>query len=404
MISKFNTPVPSFSLELRILMLMNGFWLFWLGYNYFSGYFLHLGTYFLIIGALVSFSLGWGMTRIKYLSGGIRIPLLFVGLRHTEKRTLKFLNFVVLLYLVFLIPALKSLLTLGFEHRDAVFEKTGIFGSELITLFVRFVINPLVIVAAIVAVAASNSERSYMRYAYTLTIMLALFSLGRFPIYYLLFFYIVNRLISGNAIKSDRFINLRTLVVIMVLLFCTVVFSNFKVGSEDRVFALSDLIKIYFIDYHVVGFHMLDYAINVDDSRLLDFEFPTTSLGSVGWLLHHFTKYIHVIPLFDNSFIYAMEIFDGGMYFDELNWSYNAFTTGLLPLYLDGGYVGVFGIVFLYGMLSGLPKGLSFFHVNPYFLLVIFLMMFSLFQPITSFYLLSSLVLMFLFITYLRLS
>jgi hypothetical protein len=78
-----------------------------------------------------------------------------------------------------------------------------------------------------------------------------------------------------------------------------------------------------------------------------------------------------------------LKVFNEGIYFDKLNWYYNAFTTNILPMYADGGVAGVFIGFFIYGLISKSGSNLDCFRINPIFLLTIFLMTFSLFQPLT---------------------
>jgi hypothetical protein len=388
-------------LELAILRLCAGFWLFWLSYNYFSGYFLHFKTYFVIVGSLVSLWLGWSLARVNFRTLRVKAPK-FHRTKDTHHKTIIFLRSVSLLFALFLIPALESLLTLGFDHRAAVYQADGIQESKLVSMFVMVVLTPLVLVAMTVAVCASNSGRSYMKYAYALGVMLALYSLGRFPIYYMLYFFIVHKLSMSSRPALIKSINIKVLILILAVLISLVLFSNAKSTAEGSEMVIHDLIKIYFLNYHLIGFHYLDWVITSGDPMLLVFDFPSTSLGIVNWFLHLFTKATLLVPVIDNSFMNSQEIFNSGMFFQELGWTYNAFTTGLTPLYLDGGVVGTFLMMSLTGFLAGLPKSVDSFCINPYFLLVIFYMTFSLFQPLLSFYLVVSFVLMFGFIFYIR--
>lgn len=390
-------------LELAILRLCAGFWLFWLSYNYLAGYFLHFKTYFVIVGSIIAVWLGWSLARVNHRTLRVKVPK-FHRTKDAHHKTIIFLRSVSFLFALFLIPALESLLNLGFDHRTAVYQVDGFQESKLLSMFVMFVITPLVLVAMTVAVCASNSGRSYMKYAYALGAMLALYSLGRFPIYYMLYYFIVHKLSMNSRPAFIKSINVKVLILILAVLMSLVFFSNAKSTAEGGEMVIIDLIRIYFINYHLVGFHYLDWVITSEDPMLLVFDFPSTSLGIVNWFLHLFTKYTLLVPVTDNSFMNALEIFNSGMFFDELDWTYNAFTTGLTPLYLDGGVVGTFLMMSLTGFLAGLPKSVDSFCINPYFLLVTFYMTFSLFQPILSSYLVVSFIFMFGFIIFIRAS
>jgi len=246
-------------------------------------------------------------------------------------------------------------------------------------------VQPLNYASVVIAIASRNGPHRYGRYAYVLLAMMALMALGRFPIYFIMYFYVVSKLLESRRMSISGLGALKVGLVLAIVFSLSWLLLKQKLDEEGADLSdIATILRLYLLNYHVVGYHMLDYFVYANDSRIVGYTFPTTSLGIVGWALHLISKYSAVLPVFPNDYKGVMEMFNEGLYLSELDWSYNAFTTSILPFYADGGFIGV---VFCYGLLGWLStKGrrLGMHQIGPVFLMVTFMLTFSLFQPFVN--------------------
>jgi hypothetical protein len=193
--------------------------------------------------------------------------------------------------------------------------------------------------------------------------------------------YNINKILQNG--KSGAFIEvLKYILISICILYTSWILLESKLIDETSVVVdLIDVLRIYVLNYHIVGYHMLDNFISTSATGTTSYVYPTTSLGFIGWITHLLTKYSTALPTFPNSYMDLMEVYNSGIYLDKLQWAYNAFTTSILPLYADGGIMGVFFGFLIYGIISTRGKNLDCYRLNPMFLLVLFMLTFSLFQP-----------------------
>ena len=367
-------------MQKKIVLFSIFFWLFWLFYNFYNGYEISNTTYFLVLISLSSFFLGWRTTKINT---NIR------NVYHSEKK-LKYLRFFVLTYsLLILLISLLSILKNGFLiHRDIVSQPGGIFNSIGLNFIHNYLFQPLNLAAIIIFFCVKTVNVKFIKTAYLLLFVIAISELGRFTIYYLIFFLFIDRVLLNNnmtKIKTD-FINnnkIKSYFIIIFIVSTTLFLQLRKITSERGDVDAVEVIQKFGLNYHVVGFHMLDKFV-VNDIQTDSYSFPSTSLGDVGWYFELVTKYSKVLPVFKNSFKELMEYFNDGIFIEELDFPYNAFTTNILPFYADGGIFGVIFMFFIIGRISKLGKNYSIYRINPIFICTVLLFNFSLFMPLLS--------------------
>ena len=359
--------------EIKLITVYIFFWSFWLLYSYIAGYPIELFTAFVVFVSFSGFLIGLFFSNQKNKKE-IIVPLALGKIK-------RYLNFMVLINGVLLIGVLHSIYKNGFEHRDLMFTDEGLFGNIFITYLINYFIQPLTLVAVVISISIKDENINYQYYAYTMLGMMSVVSLGRFPIYYMIYFYMVNQLLCNN--KSREIGSLAKTIIVLSLIFYIswFILSKKLVDTGSDVDNIIDIIRIYVLNYHIIGYHMLDNLVSLNYPENIDFVYPTTSLGFLGWFAHLLTKYSGFLPVFPNSYMDLMEIYNGGFYLDKLQWAYNAFTTSILPLYADGGVFGVFIGFFVYGIIAARGSNFNCYKISPVFILVIFMLTFSLFQP-----------------------
>jgi len=355
------------------------FWLFWFSYNQFNGYTLDSKTIFLIFLTLFAFTIGWAFRKRKKKTIAILNP----------KRYYKvswLFRIVVVINIFLSVVSIAFIYHNGFDIRSLVFTSTGLFDSMGITFFINNFIKPLTYATIIISVTVSIEGKNFINYGYLLLFLLSISTLGRFPLYFMIYIYAISRIINKkhqSIVKRKRnFIKILSLILVIgLILYLAWELQISKMEFEGRNLDAFEIIKKYLLNYHIIGFHMLDHFVLSGSNKYV---FPTTSLGQIGWYLHLLTKYSGFLPVFPNSYKNLMEIYNSGLFLTELNQPANAFTTCILPFYADGGSVGVFFIFFIIGWFSKSGVRYNIYTANPIFISVAFFMTFSLFMPLIS--------------------
>lgn len=364
--------------ERLVVAVYIAFWSIWLVFDHASGYGLGAATTGLVLLSFIAFWMG-RMAPRRDDPISLAPPLV-------QLRMVRLLRLVVLINGILLAWAIPSILSRGFDHRYLMFTDEGVFGNIALTFLYNYAVQPLNYAAVVLAMVTRPEGRRYDRYAYLVLAMMAGMTLGRFPIYFIIYFYFIS-FIMDSGLRSRRLRQvLKVSAVVAVVLYASWLLLVNKLQEYGTdVDNPSAVLRLYLLNYHVVGYHMLDYFIYAQDSGVVvDYPYPTTSMGVMGWLLHLLSKYSGVLPLFPNSFKDLMEVFNDGIYLPELGSFYNAFTTSILPFYADGGYMGVLlGYGFL-GWISTRGRRLQHQMVGPVFAMVCFVLTFSLFQPVVQ--------------------
>jgi hypothetical protein len=357
----------------KIIAIYIIFWVSAMVINFIGGYEMSYQSILLILISMLAYVIG---VKIKIFKFEER-KLLAVG-----KSNLKIIKLIKLFFIINIINSLYSIFMVskyGFEFRYMTFEVGGQYNNIVINMIIQYVVNPMTLIASVFAVAL-KSNRSKMRFYYvSLMLMQALSSLGRFPIYYLIYLMVVDLIISKK-------VNFKILIIYLIcavsLVGLSIKLLVDKLNSESNLgFDIYEILEKFVINYHIIGFHMIDKYIGRDFNINYDWTFPTVSLGFFGWLTHLVTKSIGFL-VFPNNYMLFMEDFNGGFYFEELGWSYNAFTTGLLPIFADGGILAICFFYYIYGKIARIAYGGSIWLTEPMLILVTMLLLFSIFQPL----------------------
>jgi hypothetical protein len=203
----------------------------------------------------------------------------------------------------------------------------------------------------------------------------AIIKFGRFPLYYYAFFLIVGHLLGTCRLKYYR---------VIPIVLALIVLSTYLVIARQNIFGSFDmnmLAKIFEQDvlkYHITGFYILDKLM--DQSTLNIYSIvPYYTFGYFQYILSLIFRRINIDIIYpqQNLNIALTETID----IDPIG-VYNAFSTNILPFYLDGGFTLSFLIFFMLGFLLRARSNLNYKYLSPIDVIVSFVMVFGLFQPI----------------------
>lgn len=374
-----NKLITKNNFQKKIVLFSIIYWLFWLFYNFYNGYEISNTTYFLVLISIFSFFIGWRTKRISTKITNVYNPV----------KKLKYLRFFVITYsLLILLISILSILKNGFiTHREIIFQPAGIFNSVGLNFLHQTLFRPLTLAAIIIFFCVRKVNVNFIKTAYFLLIIISIYELGRFTIYYLIFFLFIDRIILNKNLTRTKLNNkIKSYFIIFFIVSTSIFIQLRKITLERGNVDVVEVIQKFGLNYHVVGFHMLDKFV-INDIQTDYYSFPSTSLGEFGWYVELLTKYSEVLPVFKTSFRELMEYFNDGIFIEELDFPYNSFTTNILPFYADGGLFGVIFMFFIIGRISKLGKNYSIYRINPIFITTVLLFTFSLFMPLFSIYL-----------------
>jgi oligosaccharide repeat unit polymerase len=334
-------------------------------YDCYQGYYLSYKTYIAVVLSMTAYLIGWAISK-KRLKKTYRTM-------NSDKKLEILMQAITIFNMVAMFIAIPSIIENGFTHRQILFADDFLLGNKIYTFIYNYVIQVIILSSIIITFCINDKYKKYKKYGYINLIMISIITLGRFPIYYIIYFMIIDRLNNSNKLKL-----VRSILMIAFIFYIAFYILNIKLMTEGENYNINETINYYLLNYHIIGFHMIDNYIN---SNNLDYIYPSTSLGIVGWYLHLLTKYSILLPEFPNSFMELMDIINKGFYFPELGKNYNAFSTSIIPFYADGGFIGIFVGFSFYGWLSTRGNLFDLYATNPYFLSVVFMLTFSIFQP-----------------------
>lgn len=366
--------------QVKLIAIFLFYWIFWFLYNWYNEYELGIKTVVLIFLTLFAFVLGWLFNR-RNKKVVILASANFNKVKH-------FFKIIIIINIILAFVSLISIYHNGFNFRTMVLTSEGLFNSIWITLFLNYIILPATYAAIVIATVTKIEGKKFIRYGYLLLILMSILNIGRFPLYFMIYLFIITKILDNN-ITSQSVIKRKNailkfaglVIIVFLILYIAWEMQISKMKFEGRNLDAYEIIQRFLLNYHIIGFHMLDHFVYSND---INYTFPTTSLGSIGWFLHLTTKYSEVLPVFPNSYMNLMEIYNDGLFLKELDQPANAFTTCILPFYADGGFLGVFGSFFFIGWFSKSGVQYDIYSANPIFISVIFFMTFSLFQPLIS--------------------
>lgn len=287
------------------------------------------------------------------------------------------LSAVLVLQLALLVRNLPTFSQLG-GFRDTLYNDPSVlFGSNYLFVLYMEILRPLCIWAAIKIVTRhSGTAAASLLLLGAHAVGDSLTTLGRFPLYYLVFFLLiavsmrqgVRRLVLAAVTVATAVLAL-VLGVGILLARSGIAFT--RVDRETQIM----LFQRNVVDYHVVGFPFLNALVKAQYFQIGS-EFPHMTLA---WF-----DYVAAVILAKANLIYDypwkpinMLITNG---LPIWNWGpVNAFAMNLYPLYLDGGLPLIGGVHFVLGLALG-----SIHRYSPSLalgVLIAFALIFGIFQP-----------------------
>lgn len=243
------------------------------------------------------------------------------------------------------------------------------FGMSNQSLFQKFVLYGYgwVIIPIFIYVLARNSAaRHFENIKYTSLVVVVLdtfISAGRFGIYFYIFFVVYNA-----NINTSNFI--RFFIGSILIVLASMILFAMRYNLEVSIADFNDYLIESMINYHIAPFQILSDAINTPFKYEGILVFGVIA-DLVGFIFSAFGKTSS--SSFGNFGAYLNEI-----YITIGNTQYNAFGTNLLPVFLDGGYLGVFIYFFVAGFILKMNRK------NEFGIIILFNLIMGLFQPIMT--------------------
>jgi hypothetical protein len=272
----------------------------------------------------------------------------------------------------------------GFDltrYRADFFEATGgIFKSTYLYTLYNVFLMPLFLLGVMYWLNQDmkiKSVRKLILLAFLVIVLDGVLRLGRFQYLYVVFFFYL----SFRAFGVKKIVFFIILSAVGVISFLTIYFRQFFVDAAvDSAFQIvnAQVFRNSILNYQYNGYIFLDNLVESKSIFGHPWEMNTASFG------FQFIKTITTKFGFD--FNYPWEsynlILTEGMYHEKLDIFFNAFSTNFLPVYLDLGYLGIFG----YGLFSGIFLGFRTDNtwIKTLQYLNLFILIFGLYQPVIT--------------------
>ncbi len=308
------------------------------------------------------------------------------------------LNYILLpIVLFFFIKAIIIMLTVDSLalYRDYALgivedTQTIIYINGVIKLFYKILISPVIMTSFFIALAINIflDKSKLLVLTVCMLFLEAITVMGRFAFYQVAVMLVILYIYKNKSSLISIF-NFNLIIRLGIIFFIVIAIDSIRSSSSDL--DVKKIINNSFINYHTVGFVIYDQEYN-DPKSLLNIRttYGEASLGAIADLttlvLRRLDKNIESIPNVVGTYLHEARIVG---YSDEGHPQiYNAFATALYSLFLDGGIllVGVAGM--LYGFLLTKFSIKSIIYQEPYSLVVLLLLIyigvFGLFQPILT--------------------
>jgi oligosaccharide repeat unit polymerase len=342
---------------LSIIILWWSGWLFISNFS-FTGLFIPSGyTQFLVLLMLIGFTMG-GMISYSPLRTDVITDISNKEFYSKYKKIYKLNLFIFPIVAYYLYRAVEIFLSEGLlGYRNAVFEEVGgVEGSSLLFKYASIeylynnIISPVIFLSLILSTIfyILFNDKKFILISITLVIMEAALRLGRFPFYYIIVFFLLSTwfLYDKFGQKSISFVNFRNIkkkafkiiVFVIILLVLITFMSILRTDDDENHEGIADMLQVFLIDYHTVGFTLLDAEIT-DDNSILNkkMSYGRSILGGLD------DPVIILLRRFDKSLISTVReaaterykhIIVG--YNDGFPKTSNAFYTVISSLYIDG--------------------------------------------------------------------
>jgi hypothetical protein len=341
----------------------------------------------LILGEIGS-AIDIGMEAIIFIilaiacySFGYSISYNFIFIKPYRIKTIvissnKVLIAIIIIQLILSFLSVKYILTNPSNIRDLIFsEPEKIFYLKYIFQFYATILFPIgfYIIFQYKYFRIGRNEKILI---ITFFICDTLISFGRFSIYILLIYILINYLTDNNLKKINY---LRLLFYFIIgFIFINLVF-NARYTGDIALFSGLNGLKNYvydsIINYHIVGFGILDKFIN------REFIFEDKGILSFGFIEYIFTKFINLFGISSVSSYAELGEYLQSTYINIGDTKYISFPTILLPFYIDFGFIGTCVLLFLMGCLVGQCK-YSNYQISPFGKYFSALMLIGIFQTV----------------------
>lgn len=293
---------------------------------------------------------------------------------HSYLIYLSYILYIIIVYQIFITyTSVNNIDTLGANFRAAYYD-SEIHGTSIGFVLYEQIAIPVGIF--IISYWVCKRMKGGLWFFCTTVFFLldALIKLGRFPLYFYVFFIIIGHYIG--TYRQKTYIVIPITVTIVALSVYMVIARQSFIGEVDQDMIMNIFDKAV-LKYHVAGFYVLD---KLKDSNV----FKTCSI--IPYYTFGYIQYIMSIIYrrFDIHMEYPQQIFNLTLAdsIDTKIGVYNAFSTNLLPIYLDGGIPFCIIIYFLLGFLFRARFNTQYLFLSPINIIVLFVMIFGIFQPI----------------------
>lgn len=348
----------SFKTPLNYYLIFWGFWLCISMLDPFGLYSVSDEGYLLLILNIAFFSLGFFSDTKKSDYGYVNIKL-----KDSKSLDLFIIgsNFFIFFILVHYLNKFNYLLSLSGASDARLIKYTAgkLFGTYLEYVFFSYIIETLVYLSVVYCICryvVENKINLLLVQSVVNVIVFGLIGLGRFIVFDALMFYIVAQLFiarKNNSIKS--IINKYNIVIAAVFLSSAILGMTVITASRlgNKVLSFNELLDMaeftmnQAIMYFIGPFRAFDFFLNAQITDNIGFMFGRATLSGIEEILSNFFLPFGYRWTTANALIgdfTVPEIIIGS------NVSFNAFYTGVMNFYLDGGYIGVVFFAFIYGL------------------------------------------------------
>ena len=267
-----------------------------------------------------------------------------------------------------------SISTLGDVFRSAYYEGETLGGSYVFVLYEAFII-PVGIYLISYWACKGGRGGALVFFILVFFSIDAAIKIGRFPLYFAMFFLAYIHL-TGVYVFKIKYIIAFIVGVLSISFYLLILRASFV--GEFNVDLIQLMFEKAFINYHIVGFYILDAFTQMKGMEHYS-AFPYYTLGFFQYMASLFLRRVGVDIEYPQQHLNV--VLSNPVDIGVMGYS-NAFGTNLLPLYLDGGFILCFIVFFIMGWLlrtriCSIGKGFS-----PINLIVAFTMFFGIFQPV----------------------
>jgi hypothetical protein len=347
-----------------------GWWIIW----FFVAAAIYGGLSFKVSALVLISILGFYLGSFSFFPRGVKEKRHYNRIISSVKFPVFSLSIIISYQLFLNLKSLRAINMLGSGFREEYFSG-AIHGSG--TSFVLYEQLMIPFGIYIISLWACRRQRGGWWFIFTITFFSldALLKYGRFPLYFCVFFLIMGHLIGIFKLTFFRIIPL--LLALPVSTVYLLLARKSFVGVIDSNL-IASIFREAIIKYHIMGFFILDNFMDKPDFYTASI-FPSYTFGYFQYILSLILRRIGI------SIEYPQQILNialtNPIYIEKIGFA-NAFSTNILPFYLDGGIIFSFLMFYLFGFLLRKGPSSSFQNLSPINVIAAFVMVFGIFQPV----------------------